>query len=466
MEPFTSALELADLIRTKKISPVEVIDDTLARIDKHNPTLNAVIWRNDDEARAEAKRQADRIATEPAANLPPFLGLPVAIKDLTAAAGQPLTYGSRGASDTPEDEDELIVAAFRRAGMNITGRTNSPEFGTITATENLRYGITRNPWNPDHTPGGSSGGAAAAAASGMFAFGHGGDGGGSLRIPGSCCGLVGMKTSRGRVPSRVEAWEGAAVEGVMTHTVADTAALLDLISEPDPLCWYNAPPAERPFIEEVGADPGRLRIGLVEAAPLGLPIVDSCLDAVRAAGRALEGLGHSVEPATFDFDLEAIAAFLTAVNGSYTQPGVDWTKVEPHNQVGHEQGVNTTAVDYLTAIGVLQSWTRRVVRRWGNEFDVLLTPTLTIEPPPAGQILGEVAADPNGPAPTVMAMVAFTAPFNLTGLPAISLPLHQAASGLPVGVQLVERPFNDAGLIRLAAQLESAMPWKDRKAAL
>jgi amidase len=465
MDQFASALEVAAAVRAKEISPVEVVEETIARIDKFNPALNAVIWRNDDDARAEAKRQADVVATTPATDLPPFFGVPIPIKDLTAAAGQPLTHGSNGASDALQDEDELTVAAFRRAGMILTGRTNSPEFGTITATENERYGITRNPWNTDHTPGGSSGGAASATAAGIFPIGHGGDGGGSLRIPGSCCGLVGMKVSRGRIPTLVEGWEGAAVEGVVSHTVADTAAMLDLLGQPDPLCWYNAPPPERPFAQEVGADPGRLRIGVVEAAPLGLPVADACLDAVRATAQVLESLGHTVVEATFDFELDAMAAFITAVNGSNTQD-VDWTKVTAYTQAGRQSGLDTSAIDYVKAIGVLQAWTRRAVSAWGRDFDVLVTPTLTIEPPRAGQILDEITADPAGPPPTVMAMVAFTAPFNLTGLPAISLPLHQAASGLPIGVQLVERPFNDAGLLRLAAQLESAMPWRDRHPAL
>jgi amidase len=464
MESFPTALELARLVREKQISPVEVIDETIARIDKYNPAINAVIWRNDDEARAEAKRQADAVAK--GGDLPPFTGVPIPIKDLTPAAGQPLTYGSHGASDAPAAEDELIVAAFRRAGMILTGRTNTPEFGPLTAAENDRYGISRNPWNTDHSPGGSSGGAGAATAAGIYAVGHANDGGGSIRIPASCNGLVGLKVSRGRVPSIVEGWEGAAVEGVVTHTVADTAAILDLISGPDPLSWYNAPPPVRPFADEVGADPGTLRVGLVDAAPLGLPLADACRDAVHAAGKQLEALGHSVQPATLDFDPNALVAFITSINGSFTQEGVDWDKVEPHNKVSYQRGLETNAIDYVSAIGTLQKWSRTVSARWGDEFDVLLSPTMAIEPPPAGQILAEVKADPENPSATVFSMVAFTAVFNLTGLPAISLPLYQAPSGLPVGVQLVERPFNDAGLLRLAAQLEEAMPWRDRHPAL
>jgi amidase len=464
MEQFPTALDLAAAIREKKISPVEVVDETIARLDKYNPALNAVVWRNDDDARAEAKRQADQVAK--GGDLPPFFGVPIPIKDLTAAAGQPLTHGSNGASDAPQAEDELVVAAFRRAGMILTGRTNTPEFGPLTAAENDRYGITRNPWNTDHSPGGSSGGAGAATAAGIYALAHANDGGGSIRIPASCNGLVGLKVSRARVPAVAMNWEGAAVEGVVTHTVADTAAVLDVISGPDPLCWYNAPPPHRPFADEVGADPGKLRVGLVDVAPLGLPLADACRDAVHAAAKQLEALGHSVTPATLEFDPEALGPFITTINASFTQEGIDWDKVEPHNKVSYQRGLQENSVNYVNAVASLQKWTRRVIAPWGRDYDVLLSPTMAIEPPPAGQILSEVKADPENPSATVFSMVAFTAIFNLTGLPAISLPLHQAPSGLPVGVQLVERPFNDAGLLRLAAQLEAAMPWRDRHPAI
>ncbi len=465
MEAFPTATDLAELIRTRQASPVEVLDDCLDRIDRLNPALDAVIWRDDDQARADAKRMADIVSTQPADTLPPFLGVPIPIKDLTAAAGQPLTFGSFGASDDPQAEDDLVVAALRRAGFLLAGRTNTPELGPITAAENQRYGITRNPWNLSHTPGGSSGGAAAAVASGMFSVAHGNDGGGSIRIPASCCGLVGFKASRGRVPARVESWEGAVVEGVVTHTVADTAAILDLICGPDRLAWYNAPAPARPFRDEVGADPGRLRVGLVDAAPLGLPVAESCVAAVHEAGRVLDALGHDVEPVTVDFDLDALAAFLTAIDAAFTQPIADWEKVEPHNRRSRARGLARNSVDYLLAIGVLQQWSRTFVARWGRDFDVLLTPTMSIEPPPAGQILSEVTADPENASPTVFAMAVFTAPFNISGLPAVSLPTHVAPSGLPVGVHLVGGPFGESGLIRLAAQVEAAAPWRDRHPA-
>jgi amidase len=468
MDEFPTALGLAELIRTKQASPVEVMDDCLARIDKFNPLLNVVIWRNDDDARRQARQAADVIANAnpPAGGLPPFLGVPLPVKDLTAAAGQPLTYGSFGASDEPQAEDELVVAAFRQAGFILTGRTNTPELGTVSATENDRFGIARNPWNTDRTPGGSSGGAAAAVASGMFGIAHGNDGGGSIRVPASCCGLVGLKVSRGRVPSVIESWEGASVEGVLTHTVTDTAALLDIISGPDPLSWYNAPAPTRPFRQEVGADPGRLRIGLVETAPLGLPVADACRDAVQVTGSLLEELGHSVEPTTFDLDFDVLAPFIAVVNGSYTQLIADWEKCEPHNRTAHQRGLASNSLDYVRAVGALQRWSRNFVARWGRDFDVLVSPTMSIEPPPAGAVLRDVKTDPDNPSPTVFAMVVFTAPFNINGLPAISLPLHQASSGLPIGVQFVERPFNDAGLLRLAAQIEAAAPWSDRHPSL
>ena len=269
---FRSARALAAAIRAKEVSPLEVLDATLARVDEVNDRLNAVIWRDDDAARARARQATDALTTVDGTELPPFHGVPLPVKDLTPVAGWPVTYGSWGAPEGVSDESEMVVDAFERAGFVLTARTNTPEFGPITAAENVRYGITRNPWNLDRTPGGSSGGAGAATASGMFTVAHANDGGGSIRIPASCCGLVGLKVSRGRVPALAMAWEGGAVEGVVTRDVADTAAILDVICGPDRGQWYNAPAPARPFLDEVGADPGPLRVGLVEAAPFGLPV--------------------------------------------------------------------------------------------------------------------------------------------------------------------------------------------------
>jgi amidase len=466
MDAFPTALGLALLIRSKEASPVEVLEETLERVDRLNPSLNAVVWRDDDAAREQAKRMSDIVATTPVEKLPPFFGVPIPIKDLTDAAGQPNTLGSWGTTDDPRTEDELVVAAFRRAGFLVTGRTNTPELGPITAAENARYGITRNPWDTGRTPGGSSGGAGAAVASGMFSVAHGNDGGGSIRIPASCCGLVGLKVSRGRVPSVEESWEGASVEGVLTQTVADTAAVLDVIGTHDSLYWYSPPPPRLPYREEAAADPPRLRVGLIEAAPLGIPIEGTCLDAVHAAGKLLESLGHVVVPAELDVDFDAIGPFLALIDGSYTQPVADWSKTAPHIQAGRERGLALPSVEYVTAIKALQRWSRTFAARWGHEFDALISPTMTIEPPPAGQILGEITADPAKASPTVFAMAALTSAYNISGLPAISLPLHVAPSGLPVGVQFVGGPFDEAGLLRLAGQVERAAPWRDRHPTL
>jgi amidase len=238
MDTFSAATELAAAIARREVSPVELLEQCLDQVDKLNPALNAVIWRNDEEARATAQAVADAVTR--GEELAPFAGVPLPIKDLTPVARWPVTYGSWGASGDLKAEDELVVAALRRAGFTLTARTNTPELGPIPVTENLRYGITRNPWNPEHTPGGSSGGAGAAVASGMFPLAHANDGGGSIRIPASCTGLVGLKASRARVPAFVPGWLGASVEGVVTRTVGDSAAVLDQICGPDPLSWYNA----------------------------------------------------------------------------------------------------------------------------------------------------------------------------------------------------------------------------------
>src|SRR3954447_9174867 len=236
-DPTTPALELAAALRRKDFSAVELLDACLEAVDRTNGEVNAVIWRDDEDARQRARRADERIA---AGGDAPFLGVPLPIKDLNYVQGQPCTRGSRGASDAPhEGPSDMVVEAFERAGFVLAGRTNTPEFGHITATENLRYGITRNPWDLERTPGGSSGGAAAATAAGMFPLAHANDGGGSIRIPASCCGLVGLKPARARAPRANASGQGAAVGGVVTRTVPDPAAVLDAIAGPDPPSWNN-----------------------------------------------------------------------------------------------------------------------------------------------------------------------------------------------------------------------------------
>ncbi len=328
-DTFQTARATAAAIRAREVSPVEVLDACLARVDAVDDRLNAVIWRNDDEARRAARAAADAVVNSSPEELPPFLGVPIPIKDLTAVAGWPVTYGSWSADAAPSETSELVVQAFQKAGFVLTGRTNTAEFGALTVAENDRYGITRNPWDPDRTPGGSSGGASAAVTGGLFPIAHGNDGAGSIRIPASCAGLVGLKVSRGRVARMVTAWEGAAVQGALTRDVADTAAVLDVISEPDRLQWYNAPPPERPFLSEVGADPGRLRVGLLTEAPFGLEVDQACIEAAREAAAALEKLGHYVDIVGYEVPPDFLVAFLNVVNSGLADFDVDWERTGP-----------------------------------------------------------------------------------------------------------------------------------------
>jgi amidase len=467
MVDLSSASGVAAAIRSREVSPVEVLDACLARIDSVNDQVNAVIWRDDESARAAAKAAEDEVVHTDAAELPPFHGVPIPIKDLTPVLGWPTTYGSNGALSDTASESELVVLALQRAGFLLTGRTNTPEFGPITVTENSRYGITRNPWNLDHTPGGSSGGAAAAVAAGMFPAAHANDGGGSIRIPASCCGLVGLKPSRGRVPTLYTAWEGGAVEGAVTRTVEDAAAILDVISGPDPAAWYNAPAPSRPFADEVGVSPGPLRIGILRAAPFGLPIDPECMAAVDASISLLDSLGHSIVEVEMEIPDETFSAFLNIVNsGLADYHDVDWSRVEPHVAKNRETALSIDSLTYVSSVHLLQRYNRTVIGRWGGEFDVLVTPTMTILPPRAGEVLEMVHTDPGTLALPVLQMAIFNGLFNVSGQPAVSLPLHMSSTGLPVGVQFVGGPWQESLLVRLAAQLEAAAPWNDRRPPL
>jgi amidase len=462
MDEHTSAIDTAAAIRNREVSPLEVLDACLARVDDRNPALNAVIWRNDDVARAEARALGERIAAG-AEDLPPFAGVPLPIKDMTAVVGQPCTYGSVGSPDGPASSSELVVQALVGAGFILTGRTNTPEYASISITENLRFGATRNPWDPRHTPGGSSGGAAAAGGSGMFPAAHASDGGGSIRIPASCCGLVGFKPSRGRVADTVPYWSGLSTEGVVTRTVSDAAAILEVISAPDPLAWWSPPTKERAFTAEVGADLGRLRIGVNTVSALGVETVPEALAAVDHTVRLLESLGHEVIRLDADlFDPAGLGAFLNLMNsGLADYPELDVERMEPHNRASLQAGLALDSLAFSRSLMELQRLSRGVLARFDEEFDILVTPTMSIEPPETG-LLARVHAEPDFPPMEIVAMAAFTALFNITGQPAVSLPLHVSSSGLPVGVQVVAGAFKDAQLIRVASQLEDADPWVGR----
>ena len=463
--PTSPALELVAALRARELSALELLEACLEAVDDRNPELNAVVWRDDDAARAAARAADARLAAGEEA---PFLGLPIPIKDLTAVAGWPLTYGSEGAPEGPSAEDELVVESLRAAGFVLCGRTNTPEFGPLTVAENTRFGNTLNPWDTSRSSGGSSGGASAAVAGGMFPLAHANDGGGSIRIPAAYTGLVGLKSSRGRIPRRAQSWMGAVVEGAVTRTVADAAAILDATAGPDPLAWNNAVPPPRPYAEEVGADPGRLRIGLMAEAPLGIPTDPACVAAARDAAALLEELGHEiVEAEVPTVSEELIPPFIVMTAGGLADyDSVDWERTEPHNRHAHKVATTeVSAYDFVLAAQALEKLSRREVARWGRDFDLLLTPTSAILPPLAGSVLEAQHATPEGPVPDTVASVAFTAFSNVTGQPAISLPLYWTDDGLPVGTMLTGAPFDEATLVRLAAQLESARPWADRAPA-
>jgi amidase len=466
LSPSSSALDLAAALRRRELSAVELLDACLAEVDARNPELNAVTWRNDEEARASAEAADRRLAGDESGA--PFLGVPMPIKDLTAVAGWPVTFGSYGAPEGPSEESELVVDALARAGFVLCARTNTPAFGVITAAENTRYGASRNPWDTSRTPGGSSGGAAGAVAGGMFPIAHANDGGGSIRIPAAYCGLVGFKPSRGRVPRLAQSWLGAVVEGVVSRTVAESAAVLDEIAGFDPLAWYNAPAPERPFAEQAQATPGPLRIGLMAQAPLGIPTDENCVAGARAAAALLESLGHSVEEVEVPtISEEMVPPFIALTQGGLADyEGVDWSATEPHIAHTRELAGQTGAYDYVLAARTLELLSRREVARWGRDFDVLLTPTSAILPPKAGATLEAQHAAPDQPVMDVVASVSFTAFGNVTGLPGVSLPLHRTAENLPVGVQLVAGPWQDGQLLALAAQLEAASPWAQLRPAL
>ncbi len=469
MTELHSALDLAAAIRARRISPTEVLEEHLARVDRLDPTLHAFALRDDERARADAAAATELVASVPADELPPFCGVPIPIKDLNDVQGWPTTHGSMAVPEQPAGSDSPPVALLRGAGFVFMGKTTTPEFGTVSMTESERLGVTRNPWDTDRTPGGSSGGAGAAVASGMAPIAHASDGGGSIRIPASCNGLVGLKASRNRIANRAEVMASASTSGVLTHTVADTAAALDVLSRVDRGAWNVAPPHHRPFLDEVGEDPGRLRIRVTAANAIGVEVAPECVDAVRAAAAVLSDLGHDVvegEPEWPDPG-QFLEGFLTVWSTiAANVPGLDVERMEPHNRANYELAMATTAIGFTQAQVALQEASRQFTPQFGRDFDVLVTPTMAVVPPPVGSIWDGMDQDPGAPLLNATPMAAYTAMFNVTGQPALSLPLHMSASGLPVGVQFASGPWDEAVLLRLGAQLEQHVPWRDRRPPL
>ncbi len=454
---FLFAVEQAQLIRAREISSRELIQLYLDRIARIDPQLNAFVTVCGEAALAQS---AAVDATEGDA---PFRGVPIAVKDLTATAGIRTTFSSHAYECFVPDYDTAVVRRLRGAGFVIVGKTNTPEFGTTAFTESELNGATRNPWNPELTPGGSSGGAAAALAAGLVPIAHGTDGGGSIRIPASCCGVFGLKPSRGRVSSAPFAsLEGLSTAGPVSRSVADAAHLLDVLAGYEPGDPWWAPPPERPFALEVGEPPGRLRIAVTATPPIDTPVDPECRAALDSAAALLTDLGHDVVEETPPWSEPDLFHTFIAVwqVGPALHPIEDLSLMTPLNRGLVESARASSAADYVRAVALLHAVARRTVAFW-NDVDVVMTPTLALPPVTIGwqehvdgaieQLLRNTEFTP------------FTAIANLTGLPAMTLPLHWSENDLPIGVQVIGPPAGDGLLLRLAAQVEAARPWADRR---
>ncbi|HKF77553.1 MAG TPA: amidase [Candidatus Dormibacteraeota bacterium] len=446
MDPFASALEQAAAVRRGEVSARELVAFFLDRIERLNPRLNAFCLTTPDLARDMAVRGGEG----------PLAGAPTSVKDLSPMAGYPLTFGSRAFEDQVAEVDSFVVSRIRAAGSPILGRTTTPEFGSRPVTEFGLHGTARNPWDLDRTPGGSSGGAAAALAAGLCAWSHGTDGGGSVRIPAACCGLVGLKPSRGRIspgPLVGEGWAGLSTQGVITRTVADAGAALDALAGHLPGDPYWAEP-EGTY--RITPEPGRLRVGMTATAEVGVhPEIEAL---VRRTARELERLGHRVEEGGPDTGAFGDPMRLVVTAGTGTYAVADRSLLDPINAAMMEAAERATAADYVRAVNAIRNHSRVVVSFW-DDHDLLLTPTLTQPPHPIGHF-----ADPERALAETFAWIHFTYPYNCTGQPALSLPLGMTSDGLPLGVQLVGPPRGEMLLLGVAAQLEEAMPWRDRRA--
>lgn len=464
--PWPDATEQARQVRSGEASPIELVDAAIARIEALDPQLDAVVRTRFEQARAEA-----------AGPLPdgPFRGVPILFKDLGCpVAGEPVACGVGPMSDVAWPMTSYLAEQFRAAGFVQLGRTTVPELGTTVTTEPRCGPAARNPWDTAHSAGGSSGGSAAAVASGMLAVAHGNDGGGSIRIPASECGLVGLKPTRGRVsqgPLVSEGWAGGTIDGALTRSVRDAAGVLDAISGRMPGEPYYPPALPRPLGEEVGAEPGRLRIGVLDR-PDGDAYLDDpqCRQAVAGAARLLEPLGHHLEqsaPAAM-FEPEFSRHFITIIAADaealfqgferLVGRSIRDEEIEPRNVSYRQAGKSLGAVAYLQSRAWLGMWARRMADWWSG-YDLLLTPTVGAPPPELGWFTAE---GPEREGRRINSFIPYTSQFNMSGQPAVSLPLHWTPDGLPVGVQLVGDYGREDLLVRVASQLEQASPWADR----
>jgi amidase len=458
----------AELVRRREVAPRDLVDAAIARIERIDRELGSVIH----PAFAEAR---ETVAAEGA-----FRGVPLLMKDIGGnEAGRPYCAGMRALKDARwrEREDGYITQKLRAAGFVSLGRTNTPELALLPTTEPAAFPPTRNPWSPSHSSGGSSGGAAAAVAAGLVAVAHASDGGGSIRIPAGHCGVVGLKPSRGRNsfgPHLGERWNGFSAEFVITRSVRDAAALLDVTAGPMPGDPYFAPPPAEPYAQAIRTKPGRLRVGVMRQAPRGMPLDPECLASVDRTAKVLGDLGHVVEeshPEALD-EQDAVMQYVTIVSSNTARALEAWggrlgrtlgaDDVEVTTWALAERGRSTSAADLLATLEYSHAFGRRVAAWWGSGFDLLITPT-TAAPPPELGYLSSTSDEPLRAFIRAAPYGAFTAGFNMTGQPALSLPMHWTPSGLPVGTQLIAAYGREDLLLRVAAQIEEAAPWAGRR---
>ncbi|WP_030872387.1 amidase [Streptomyces sp. NRRL F-2747] len=473
IDPFAPAVELAAAIRRKEVSPVEVADCHLRRMDELDPRLNAFCHRADDEVRKAAADAADAVVRAASPDdLPPFHGVPIPVKDFLNVAGWPTTYGSAGADRAPAAASDPVVRRFADAGFVLLGKTTTSEFGALPFTESEALGITRSPWDPQRTPGGSSSGAGVAVAAGMAPLAHAEDGGGSIRIPASCTGLVGLKPTRGLIAGATVAVEGLAGSGVITRAVADTAAALDVLTRHDPAAWWSPPTPGASLAAAAAKEaPAGLRIGMLTDSPVAGIVVDpACTAAVDLTLRTLESAGHLITGARLPLPSadELVGTFTTMWNAAAAGiPLADPDRVEPHNRALRAAARSTDSWSYVEAVTRAQHFSRRIVEGFVASFDLLVTPTMACLPPPVGAWRAGTEDDPSAALRNSYPMGVFTSLFNVTGQPAITVPVHHdLASGLPVGVQIVAAPWREDLLLQVARLLEQALPWAHRRPPL
>ncbi len=462
------ATQLADLVRAGDVSARELVEASLERIDALNPALNAFVDVYADDALAAA----DGVKT---GDERPFAGVPVAIKNNRAVAGKRLTYAAEFMGDFQAPRDHNVTQRLKEAGCIVVGSTTLPEWGILPTTETRRFGPTRNPWDQSRTTGGSSGGSAAAVAAGMVPIAHANDGGGSTRIPAACCGLVGLKPQRGRISLAPEVGHAFLVQdGMLTRTVAETAALLDVLAGPVPGDMTWAPPPPEPFAVAAAREPGRLRIAMTTLPPIEAEIDPVCVQAVSDAALLLESLGHEVveadppwgdQPDTLRIFTSVFGpAVCTQIMLAAMIAGREPTEadMEPLSWALYNLCRNTNSIEGQGAEFILHGVARELIN-WIGQYDAVLTPGLAEAPVTLGTIDPMDTADPMGAFRRSGQFTPFTALFNVTGQPAIALPLYQRDDGLPLAVQLVGQPAEEGALLALAAQIEQAHPWADRR---